>query len=165
MKTNEIIENITSVEEAYRKGDVDKQVFEDTIESLQFELNDKLDAIAYLIDETDKDLAVLNHEKEKYDQIKSDITIAENKKKSLKRLLGYLVFNSGEKKIRTDNHIFGKRSSESVEFSDKSLIPDDYYKVTVKREVSRSLIKDAIKKQNKKVPGAYIATNYTGTVK
>lgn len=46
MKTNEIIENITSVEEAYRKGDVDKQVFEDTIESLQCELNDKLDAIA-----------------------------------------------------------------------------------------------------------------------
>lgn len=165
MKTNEIIDAITVVNAKRDAGEIDDKVWRDTLESIDGELEDKLDAIACLIDETDKDLAVLNHEKEKYGQLKSDIATAENKKKSLKRLLGYLVFNSGKKKIRTDNHIFGKRSSESVEFSDESLIPDDYYKVTVKREVSKSLIKDAIKKQNKKVPGAYIATNYTGTVK
>lgn len=165
MKSNEIVSNITDVEHAYAKGDIDKRVFEDTIDSLRCEFNDKLDAIAYLIDENEKDLAVLRHELEKYNKLKSDIKVAENKDKRLKRLLGYLVFNSGEQKVRTDKHIYSKRKSETVEFSDKSLVPTEFYKETITREISKSLIKDAIKKEGKEVPGAYIATNYTGAVK
>lgn len=65
MNNAEIISAIATVEEKYQKGDIDKQAFEDTVDSLQLELGDKLDAMAWIIQDTQKDLAVYETEKKR----------------------------------------------------------------------------------------------------
>ncbi|MCF0118802.1 MAG: siphovirus Gp157 family protein [Limosilactobacillus mucosae] len=166
MNTAEIIAAIATVDQKRAEGEIDKQSYTDTIDSLQLELADKLDAIAWLINDTEKDLAIYNHELEKMADIKKERDKAKARVDRLQEYIGYIVANSGSAKVRTDKHVYTKRKSEKVEFSDQALIPDQYYKekVTVKREPSKTDIKKAIK-AGQDVPGAYIATNYKGVIK
>lgn len=166
MNTAEIIAAIATVDQKRADGEIDKQSYTDTIDALQLELADKLDAIAWLIDDTEKDLAIYNHELEKMADIKKERDKAKASVDRLQEYVGYIVANSGSTKVRTDKHVYTKRKSEKVEFSDQALIPDQYYKekVTVKREPSKTDIKKAIK-AGQDVPGAYIATNYKGVIK
>lgn len=166
MNTAEIIAAIATVDQKRAEGEIDKQSYTDTIDALQLELADKLDAIAWLINDTEKDLAIYNHELEKMADIKKERDKAKARVDRLQEYVGYIVANSGSAKVRTDKHVYSKRKSEKVEFSDQALIPDQYYKekVTVKREPSKTDIKKAIK-AGQDVPGAYIATNYKGVIK
>lgn len=166
MNTAEIIAAIATVDQKRADGEIDKQSYTDTIDALQLELADKLDAIAWLINDTEKDLAIYNHELEKMADIKKERDKAKARVDRLQEYVGYIVANSGSTKVRTDKHVYAKRKSEKVEFSDQALIPDQYYKekVTVKREPSKTDIKKAIK-AGQDVPGAYIATNYKGVIK
>lgn len=166
MNTAEIIAAIATVDQKRAEGEIDKQSYTDTIDALQMELADKLDAIAWLINDTEKDLAIYNHELEKMTDIKKERDKAKARVDRLQEYIGYIVANSGTTKVRTDKHVYSKRKSEKVEFSDQALIPDQYYKekVTVKREPSKTDIKKAIK-AGQDVPGAYIATNYKGVIK
>ncbi len=166
MNTAEIIAAIATVDQKRADGEIDKQSYTDTIDALQMELADKLDAIAWLINDTEKDLAIYNHELEKMADIKKERDKAKARVDRLQEYVGYIVANSGTTKVRTDKHVYSKRKSEKVEFSDQALIPDQYYKekVTVKREPSKTDIKKAIK-AGQDVPGAYIATNYKGVIK
>ena len=166
MNTAEIIAAIATVDQKRAEGEIDKQSYTDTIDALQMELADKLDAIAWLINDTEKDLAIYNHELEKMADIKKERDKAKARVDRLQEYVGYIVANSGTTKVRTDKHVYSKRKSEKVEFSDQALIPDQYYKekVTVKREPSKTDIKKAIK-DGKDVPGAYLATNYKGVIK
>lgn len=166
MNTAEIIAAIATVDQKRAEGEIDKQSYTDTIDALQLELADKLDAIAWLINDTEKDLAIYNHELEKMADIKKERDKAKARVDRLQEYVGYIVANSGSTKVRTDKHVYTKRKSEKVEFSDQALIPDQYYKekVTVKREPSKTDIKKAIN-AGQDVPGAYIATNYKGVIK
>ena len=134
MNTAEIIAAIATIDQKRADSEIDKQSYTDTIDALQLELADKLDAIAWLIDDTEKDLAIYNHELEKMAEIKEERDKAKARIDRLQKYVGYVVANSGTTKVRTDKHVYSKRKSEKVEFSDQSLIPDQYYKekVTVK---------------------------------
>lgn len=166
MNTAEIIAAIATVDQKRADGEIDQQSYTDTIDALQLELADKLDAIAWLIDDTQKDIAVYDSEIQKMADIKKERDKAKARVDRLQEYVGYIVANSGSTKVRTDKHVYTKRKSEKVEFSDQALIPDQYYKekVTVKREPSKTDIKKAIK-AGQDVPGAYIATNYKGVIK
>ena len=166
MNTAEIIAAIATVDQKRAEGEIDKQSYTDTIDALQLELADKLDAIAWLIDDTNKDIAVYESEIQKLTEIKKERDKAKARVDRLQEYVGYIVANSGTTKVRTDKHVYSKRKSEKVEFSDQALIPDQYYKekVTVKREPSKTDIKKAIK-AGQDVPGAYLATNYKGVIK
>lgn len=166
MNTAEIITAIATVDQKRADGEIDQQAYNNTIDALQLELADKLDAIAWLIDDTNKDIAVYESEIEKLSEVKKERDKAKARVDRLQEYVGYIVANSGSTKVRTDKHVYTKRKSEKVEFSDQSLIPDQYYKekVTVKREPSKTDIKKAIK-AGQDVPGAYIATNYKGVIK
>lgn len=166
MNNAEIISAIATVEEKYQKGDIDKQAFEDTIDSLQLELGEKLDAMAWIIQDTEKDIAVYESEIQKLAEIKKERDKAKARVDRLQEYVGYIVANSGTAKVRTEKHVYSKRKSQTVEFSDESLIPADYWKETVKvdRKPVKAEIKKAIK-DGKEVPGAYLATNYKGVIK
>lgn len=58
MNTSEIITAIATIDQKRAEGEIDKQSYTDTIDALQLELADKLDAIAWLINDTEKDLAI-----------------------------------------------------------------------------------------------------------
>lgn len=166
MNTAEIIAAIATVDQKRAEGEIDKQSYTDTIDALQLELADKLDAIAWLIDDTNKDIAVYESEIQKLTEIKKECDKAKARVDRLQEYVGYIVANSGSAKVRTDKHVYSKRKSQTVEFQDESLIPADYWKETVKvdRKPVKAEIKKAIK-EGKEVPGAYLATNYKGVIK
>lgn len=166
MNNAEIIAAIATVDQKWADGEIDEKSYKDTIDALQLELADKLDAIAWLIDDTEKDLAIYNHELEKMAEIKEERDKAKARVDRLQRIIGNIVVDSGSAKIRTDNHVYSKRKSQTVEFKDESLIPADYWKETVK--VERNPVKAEIRKaikDGKDVPGAYLATHYKGVIK
>lgn len=166
MNNAEIIAAIATVDQKWADGEIDEKSYKDTIDALQLELADKLDAIAWLIDDTEKDLAIYNHELEKMAEIKEERDKAKARVDRLQRIIGNIVVDSGSEKIRTGKHVYSKRKSQTVEFQDESLIPDNYWKKTVKvdRKPVKAEIKKAIK-EGKEVPGAYLATNYKGVIK
>lgn len=166
MNASEIITAIATIDQKRAEGEIDKQAYTDTIDALQLELADKLDAIAWLIDDTEKDIAVYESEMQKLAEVKKERDKAKSKVDRLKEYLGYIVANSGTAKVRTDKHVYSKRKSQTVSFIDETLIPDDYWKETVKieRKPAKAEIKKAIN-EGKKVPGAYLETNYKGVVK
>lgn len=166
MNASEIITAIATIDYKRAEGEIDKQVYTDTIDALQLELADKLDAIAWLIDDTEKDIAVYESEIQKLAEVKKERDKAKARVDRLKEYLGYIVANSGTAKVRTDKHVYSKRKSQTVSFLDETLIPDAYWKETVKieRKPAKAEIKKAIK-EGKKVPGAYLETNYKGVVK
>lgn len=166
MNASEIITAIATIDYKRAEGEIDKQAYTDTIDALQLELADKLDAIAWLIDDTEKDIAVYESEIQKLAEVKKERDKAKARVDRLKEYLGYIVANSGTAKVRTDKHVYSKRKSQTVSFLDETLIPDDYWKETVKieRKPAKAEIKKAIN-EGKKVPGAYLETNYKGVVK
>lgn len=164
MNANEIITAIATIDYKRAEGEIDKQTYADTIDALQLELADKLDAIAWLIDDTEKDIAVYESEIQKLVEVKKERDKAKAKVDRLKEYLGYIVANSGTAKVRTDKHVYSKRKSQTVELRDESLIPDDFWKETVSRKPAKAEIKKALK-AGEKVPGAYLETNYKGVVK
>lgn len=164
MNASEIITAIATIDQKRAEGEIDKQAYTDTIDALQLELADKLDAIAWLIDDTEKDIAVYESEMQKLAEVKKERDKAKAKVDRLKEYLGYIVVNSGTAKVRTDKHVYSKRKSQTVELRDESLIPDDFWKETVSRKPAKAEIKKALK-AGEKVPGAYLETNYKGVVK
>lgn len=164
MNASEIITAISAIDQKRVEGEIDKQAYTDTIDALQLELADKLDAIAWLIDDTEKDIAVYESEIQKLAEVKKERDKAKAKVDRLKEYLGYIVANSGTAKIRTDKHVYSKRKSQTVELRDESLIPDNFWKETVSRKPAKAEIKKALK-AGEKVPGAYLETNYKGVVK
>ena len=164
MNANEIITAIATIDYKRAEGEIDKQTYADTIDALQLELADKLDAIAWLIDDTEKDIAVYESEIQKLAEVKKERDKAKARVDRLKEYLGYIVANSGTAKVRTDKHVYSKRKSQTVELRDESLIPDDFWKETVSRKPAKAEIKKALK-AGEKVPGAYLETNYKGVVK
>ena len=164
MNANEIITAIATIDYKRAEGEIDKQTYADTIDALQLELADKLDAIAWLIDYTEKDIAVYESEIQKLVEVKKERDKAKARVDRLKEYLGYIVANSGTAKVRTDKHVYSKRKSQTVELRDESLIPDDFWKETVSRKPAKAEIKKALK-AGEKVPGAYLEINYKGVVK
>lgn len=163
MNNAEIISAIATVEEKYQKGDIDKQAFEDTIDSLQLELGDKLDAMAWIIQDTQKDLAVYETEKKRLKDVQGHMRTAKKRIKNLKHYMASLVDQSGAKKIRTEEHIFSARNyAAPLEIDDESQIPEEYFKVTY--DVDNTKIRDALK-EGKEVPGVHLGTNRQITIK
>jgi len=78
-------------------------------------------------------------------------------------LKNYIARNlpAGEK-IRNDYISISWRKSQAVIIDDESVLPDEYWKV--KREVSKSIIKDAVKKGTQ-VPGAHIEEKMNVSIK
>ncbi len=166
MNASEIITAIATIDQKRAEGEIDKQAYADTIDALQLELASKLDAIAWLIDDTEKDIAVYESEIKKLAEVKKERDKAKARVDRLKEYLGYIVANAGVAKVRTDKHVYSKRKTQTVELRDQTLIPNEYWKETVKieRKPAKAEIKKAIK-EGKKVPGAYLETNYKGVIK
>ena len=93
MNANEIITAIATIDYKRAEGEIDKQTYADTIDALQLELADKLDAIAWLIDYTEKDIAVYESEIQKLVEVKKERDKAKARVDRLKEYLGYIVAN------------------------------------------------------------------------
>lgn len=165
MKVNEIIEAVTVVNAKRDNGEIDEDVWQDTMESIDGELEEKLDAMEYVMEGYENDLAVLQKEEERLKEVVKNKKVTENRIKSLKGFMAYFLDQAGKKKIATDNHIYSIRNLKaSVETNDD--LPDEY--IVEHTKVERKPDKNRLYKELKagaEIPGAWLKANRKAVIK
>lgn len=127
MKTNEIIKNIAYINAKRDNGEINEDVWRDTLESIDGELAEKLDAMEYVMEGYENDLAVLEKEEERLKEVVKNKKSVENRIKSLKRSMGYFLEAAGKKKVTTDNHIYTLYHYKGiVDVAPGTELPDEY---------------------------------------
>lgn len=136
--------------------DVDPEVLKDTLDSIQDARDQKLDAIAWLIEQNTKDI---EWDSQKLKDYQNDKRIKQNKNESLMRYMTTAIDQSGLKEIHTDNHVYKPRNYRaSVEITDEDKLPKDYLVVKTEEKVDKKqLYKDL--KNGTEVPGAELKPN------
>lgn len=165
MKTNEIIEAVNVVNAKRDNGEITDEVWQGTLESLDGEIEDKLDAIEYVMEGYENDLAVLEKEEERLKEVVKNKKATENRIKSLKGFMAYFLDQSGKKKVATNNHIYSIRNLKaSVETNDD--LPDEY--IVEHAKVERKPDKNRLYKELKagaEIPGAWLKANRKAVIK
>lgn len=165
MKTNEIIEAVTVVNAKHDNGEITDEVWQGTLESLDGEIEDKLDAMEYVMEGYENDLAVLEKEEERLKEVVKNKKATESRIKSLKGFMAYFLDQAGKKKIATDNHIYSIRNLKaSVETNDD--LPDEY--IVEHTKVERKPDKNRLYKEPKagaEIPGAWLKANRKAVIK
>lgn len=165
MKTNEIIKSIAYINAKRDNGEIDEDIWRDTLESIDGELEDKLDAMEHVMEGYENDLAVLQKEEERLKEVVKNKKATENRIKSLKGFMAYFLEQSGKKKVATDNHIYSIRNLKaSVETNDD--LPDEY--IVEHTKVERKPDKNRLYKELKsgaEIPGAWLKPNRKAVIK
>lgn len=165
MKTSEIISAITVVNAKRDAGEIDDKVWQDTMEAIDGELEDKLDAMEYVMEGYENDLVVLQKEEERLKEVVKNKKSVENRIKNFKRFMGYFLEAAGKKKVTTDNHIYSIRNLKaSVETNDD--LPDEY--IVEHTKVERKPDKNRLYKELKagaEIPGAWLKPNRKAVIK
>lgn len=165
MKTNEIIDVITYINAKRDAGEIDEDIWQDTMESIDGEIEDKLDAMEYVMEGYENDLAVLQKEEERLKEVVKNKKATESRIKSLKGFMAYFLDQAGKKKVATDNHIYSIRNLKaSVETNDD--LPDEY--IVEHTKVERKPDKNRLYKELKagaEIPGAWLKANRKAVIK
>lgn len=165
MKTNEIIDVIAYINAKHDNGEIDENIWRDTLESLDGEIEDKLDAMEYVMEGYENDLAVLEKEEERLKEVVKNKKATENRIKSLKGFMAYFLDQAGKKRLATDNHIYSIRNLKaSVETNDD--LPDEY--IVEHTKVERKPDKNRLYKELKagaEIPGAWLKANRKAVIK
>ena len=165
MKTNEIIDAIAVVNAKRDAGEIDEDIWRDTLESIDGELAENLDAREYVMERYENDLAILEKEEERLKEVVKNKKAVENRIKSLKGFMTYFLDQAGKKKVTTDNHIYSVRNLKaSVETNDD--LPDEY--IVEHTKVERKPDKNRLYKELKagaEIPGAWLKPNRKAVIK
>ena len=139
------------VESADDNGEVDGILAQElAVKEEQF--NDKALSIGYLSRKIDDEKALIDKEKERLKTLKERRTRA---KERILKALSSACEQLGKDKINGTMANISFRESERVEVDDESKIPDEYIRVTVKKEPDKTAIKKAIK-DGKEIDGVHL---------
>lgn len=122
------------------QGVVDQQTVDDTLEGLKSDDNEALVAWVKYLDELDEFVDVLKNKKRK---LSDEITKHENLALKIKlKVMDYMA-ETGQKSIIEDITVKLKGKATGVVVTDKTLVPEDYYKVVERKskELDKSLCK------------------------
>lgn len=133
--------------------EADPQAFEDTLSTLQDEINHKAENIAKVIKTLEAEVKALEEEKKR---LENRITSRKNKIQRLKDYLQDNLEKAGIQKVKGKTFTVWVQNSERVEVSDENTIPEQYF--VLKRQLSKSAIKEAIE-NGQQVSGAEIVKN------
>ena len=166
-KTSEIIKNIAYINAMRDNGEIDEDVWRDTLESIDGELADKLDAMEHIMEGYENDLAVLQKEEERLKEVVKNKKSLENRIKSFKRFMGYFLEAAGKKKVTTDNHIYTLYHYKSTVRVDPDVeLPEEYVKTTTYTRTSpdNDKLRKAIE-NGKTIDGVRLLPNNQARVK
>jgi len=125
---------------------------EDTLESIELALEDKLEGYAMVIKNVESDVEGLKAEIKRLSERK---TTLENGIKRMKENMQFALEISGNKSVKTPRFTIGLRKSTAVQIEDEEVIPEEFVKVT--KTISRSELAERLKEQE--VPGAKLVEN------
>lgn len=167
MKSNEIIKSIAYINAKRDNGEIDEDVWQNTLESLDGEIEDKLDAMEYVMESYENDLAVLQKEEERLKEVVKNKKSLENRIKNFKRFMGYFLETAGKKRVTTDNHIYTLyHYKDIVDVAPGTELPDEYVSETTytRRSTNTQALRRAIL-DGKTIDGVRLLPNNQARVK
>lgn len=167
MKTNEIISIISAIDAKRDSGEIDEQTYEDTMSSLNGEIEDKLDAMEHVMESYENDLAVVKREEERLKEATKNKKALENRIKNFKRFMGYFLEAAGKKKVTTENHIYTLyHYKPTVDVTPDVELPAEYVKTTTYTRTSpdNDKIRKAIE-DGKTIDGVRLKPNNQARIK
>lgn len=137
-------------------GEFTAEDIADTLEGIECELGDKLDAIMLYARNLEGQAKTLDEESKRLADRKKSF---ENQVKNLKKYALDCLLKSGLDKLKTTKNTFtARKGSTSVVIDNEDLLPNDLVQVQVVTTPDKKAIKEAIEK-GKKVAGAHLEIN------
>ncbi|WP_369427097.1 siphovirus Gp157 family protein [Providencia sp. PROV236] len=134
-------------------GEFTAEDIADTLEGIECELGDKLDAIMLYARNLEGQAKTLDEESKRLSDRKKSF---ENQVKNLKKYALDCLLKSGLDKLKTTKNTFtARKGSTSVVIENENLLPNDLVQVQVVTTPDKKAIKEAIEK-GKKVAGAHL---------
>ncbi len=122
--------------------DMDADMWFDTIEGLEGEIEDKADGYAKVITQLNADATAIKAEE---DRLYRRRTTIENRIKNMKLRLQEMMEITGKKKIKTELFSFGiQKNPASVVIDDEKMIPGEFL-IPQAPKIDKTAIKDALK--------------------
>lgn len=152
--------------EAYRtvrdNDDLDPQVMADTLDSIKDPMKDKIDNIAWVIDQLNSDAKTLRDKSKSFAEVAHQ---KENKAKWLKQYLTDSLDAADIKKLQTENHLINVRNFKaSTVIDDEDELPHTFIQKATITTPDKKLIYKALK-DGATVPGAHLKPNRGVTIK
>ena len=145
--------------ELLQQEEIDEQTYKDTLEAIG--ADKMLEECCKMYRQFLADETAYKAEKEYFETKKSAATIA---KERLKKSIIMYMQAAGQNKATAGDFKLSVRPTERINIIDEQLIPQKYITTKEAKDISKSAIKDAIKK-GETVPGAEIITGTSLTVK
>ncbi len=140
--------NIFEINEKYLEvlemanQDVDPQIIEDTLESIESELHEKIDNTIGLKRSVDGDIDVIDKEIKRLQGLKKQ---KQNLSERLKEILRYTLEQRNLQGYRTPtNHIYKRQNAPSVYVTNESLLDKSYF-IQQEPKLNKKQIKEDIK--------------------
>lgn len=145
--------------ELLQQEEIDEQTYKDTLEAIG--ADKMLEECCKMYRQFLADEAAYKAEKEYFETKKLAATMA---KERLKKSIIMYMQAAGQSKTTAGDFKLSMRPTEKINIIDEQLIPQKYITTKEAKDISKSAIKDAIKK-GETVPGAEIITGTSLTVK
>lgn len=145
-----------------KEKDLDPETLKDTLESLELPRNEKLDNVASWIEQNQMNA---NYYSEKAKKYEAEAKKYKNKNNYLMEFLTQAIDDSGQKEIRTKNHILKPRNyKDSVIVESTKDLPIDYIVCSEVVKPNKKLIYEDLKK-GKSIRGAHLKSNRKTVIK
>lgn len=145
-----------------KEKDLDPETLKDTLESLELPRNEKLDNVATWIEQNQMNA---NYYSEKAKKYEAEAKKYKNKNNYLMEFLTQAIDDSGQKEIRTKNHILKPRNYKgSVIVEEPKKLPIDYVIRTEAIRPDKKKIYEDLK-AGKSISGAHLKPNRKTVIK
>jgi len=121
----ELTDQFVKISELLQSGDYDEQVLNDTLESIQVSLEDKVDGYVAVIKNFEAENIAIDQEVKRLQERKK---VNMNGINRLKENLMYSLEQTGQKKVKSAlNTVSIRNNAPSLEISDEVNIPKEFY--------------------------------------
>lgn len=146
MKLYELTESFQQIQTMIENG---SEGLEDTLESIELSINDKLENIGKVIRNLEAESAAFKEEEKRLADKRKTI---DNNIKNLKLYAEQSLKATGQRKVKAGLFTFNiQKNPPSIDITDKDLIPQKYY-VPVEPKLDKQTIKDLLK-NGENIPG------------
>ena len=150
------------IKEKSERGEISDEALADTLESIEVQRNEKLDNVASWIEQNQMNASYYSKKAKEYE---AESKKYKNKNEYLMQFLTAAIDDSGQKEIRTQNHILKPRNyKDSVIVEATEKLPIDYIVCSEVVKPNKKLIYEDLKK-GKSIRGAHLKSNRKTVIK
>lgn len=154
-KTHELVGSLNRVWELVADDEMDLDVLEDTLVSLEEALEQKMEGLAYIKKSLDGEAAFIKLEEERLEKRRKAV---ENRSARLKKYMEDALKTAKLDKVKTPTITVSLRKSTAVEIVDETAIPDTYKNTKTVTTVDKKALGEVMK-NDFDVPGAKLVHN------